>query len=294
MNVYQYLNSKDVAEHLEKIGFQFTSLEAARVIESCGHINLNEKHDAFRRLMEKMPDEEITLPAECGREEKRTTLHTLLKEYISAEEELLRSFEKDEKGYLYEFRYAGFMDGIEMVYHREYLTYRELKKEMKSIPRHLEICEGIEEFIIEKINTENKERTCLTLDKNGEPMSIENLDFFYEPYTVLRFENGNRAIPHPFQEGDLVCAIDNKTPFVFMEAKENTVAGYHLTNTGLKEQEIYLLPLELKYCRKELKGKEKALAAVSDFVKENIDLATFANLYHKAELEGYAENIKEN
>jgi len=65
-----------------------------------------------------------------------------------------------------------------------------------------------------------------------------------------------------------------------------------LTNTGLKEQEIYLQPLELKYCRKELKGKEKALAAVSDFVKENIDLAEFANRYHKAELEGYAEKIR--
>ena len=292
MNVYQYLNSKDVAEHLEKIGFQFTSLEAARVIENCNHINLNEKHDAFRLLMEEMPDEEITLPAECGRAEKRTTLHTLLEKYIVAEEELLRSFEKDEKGYLYEFRYAGFMDGIKRMFHREHLTYRELKKEMKSIPRHLEICEGIEEFIIEKINAETKDSATLTLDEKGVPLRAMNFDVYFEPYTVLRFEGGNRAIPHPFQKGDLVCGIDNKTPFVFIEAKENTVAGYHLTNTGLKEQEIYILPLELEYCRKELKGKEKALAAVSDFVKGKTDLATFANLYHKAELEGYAEKIR--
>lgn len=293
MNVYQYLNSKDVAEHLEKIGFQFTSLEAARVIENCNHINLAEKHDAFRLLMEEMPDEEITLPAERGQAAEETTLHTLLKEYISAEEELLRSFEKDEKGYLYEFRFAGFMDGIKMTFHREHLTYRELKKEMKSIPRHLEICEGIEEFIIEKINIETKDSTLLVLTKNGEPMSIENLDFYYEPYTVLHFANGFRAIfPHPFQKGDLVCGIDNKNPFVFIEAKENTVVGYHLTNTGLKEQEIYTFPLELEYCRKELKGKEKALAAVSDFVKGKTDLAEFANRYHKAELEGYAEKIR--
>ena len=74
MNVYQYLNSKDVAEHLEKIGFQFTSLEAASVIENCNHINLAEKHDAFRRLTEEMPDEEITLPAECGWAAEETTV----------------------------------------------------------------------------------------------------------------------------------------------------------------------------------------------------------------------------
>ncbi|MBR3837016.1 MAG: hypothetical protein IKJ74_02615 [Clostridia bacterium] len=237
--------------------------------------------------MEKMPDEEITAAPAFS------TLHSLLKEHISAEEKMVQSFESEEEGYLYEFRYAGFMDGIKMPFHREHLTYRELKKEIKSIPRHLEICEGIEEFIIEKINIETKDSTLLVLTKNGEPMSIENLDFYYEPYTVLHFENGFRAIfPHPFQKGDLVCGIDNKTPFVFIEAKENTVAGYHLTNTGLKEQEIYTFPLELEYCRKGLKGKEKALAAVSDFVKGKTDLATFANLYHKAELEGYAEKIR--
>ena len=207
---------------------------------------------------------------------------------------MLRSFEKDEKGYLYEFRYAGFMDGIKRVFRREHLTYRELKKQLKSIPRHLESCEGIEEFIIEKTNAETKDSASLTLDKQGIPLRAMNFDVYLDPYTILCFESGNRVIPHPFQKGDLVCGIDNKTPFIFIEAKENTVVGYHLTNTGLKEQEIYTFPLELEYCRKELKGKEKALAAVSDFVKENIDLAEFANRYHKAELEGYAENIKEN
>ena len=292
MNVYQYLNSKDVAEHLEKIGFQFTSLEAARVIENCNHINLKERHDAFRLLMEKMPDEEITLPAECGREEKRTTLHTLLEKYIVAEKELLRSFEKDEKGYLYEFRYAGFIDGIKRIFYREHLTYRELKKEMESLPRHLEICEGIEEFIIEKTNAETKDQTCLTLNEKGIPLHVENLDVLYKPYTVLRFESGNRVIPHPFQKGNLVCGIDNKTPFVFLEVKKDTVTGYISTSKGLKKEELFLSHFELEYCRKELKGKEKTLAAVSDFVKENIDLAEFANLYHKAMLEGYAEKIR--
>jgi hypothetical protein len=292
MNVYQYLNSKDVAEHLEKIGFQFTSLEAARVIENCRHVNLSEKHDAFRRLTEEMPDEEITLPAECGWAAEETTLHTLLEKYIVAEEKMVQSFEKEEKGVHYEFRSAGFMDGIKRTFHREKLTWLELKKEIKNIPQHLEICQGIEEFIIEKTSAVTKDSTCLVVNKNGEPMSIENLNFFYEPYTILRFESGNRAIPHPFKKGDLVCGIDNKTPFVFLEVKENTVAGYHLTNTGLKEQEIFLSYLDLEYCRKELKGREIALQAARDFIKGKIDLAEFAKLYHKAELEGYAENIR--
>ena len=98
MNVYQYLNSKDVAEHLEKIGFAFTSLEAARVIENCRHINLAEKHDAFRRLTEEMPDEEITLPGECGRETEKTTLHALLKEYISQRKKWCKALKRRKKG----------------------------------------------------------------------------------------------------------------------------------------------------------------------------------------------------
>lgn len=293
MNIYQYLNSKDVAEYLEKIGFTFTALEAARIIEICRHINLAEKHDAFRLLMEEMPDEEITLPAECGQEAKDTTLHTLLKEYISAEDELVQSFEKDEKGYLYEFQFTGGFGEIKHTFNHNYLTYRELKKEMKSIPRHLEICEGIEEFYIEKTNTETKDSTSLALDEKGTPMSVENLAIFCEPYTILRFESGNRAIPHPFKKGDLVCEYDEKErPFVFLDADGENVVGYSLEKGTLKKEKEYVLPLEVEYYRGEIKEEQKALQAASDFIKGKTDLAEFANSYHKAMLEGYAEQIR--
>ncbi len=290
MNVYQYLNSKDVAEHLEKIGFQFTSLEAARVIESCGHINLNEKHDAFRRLMEKMPDEEITLPAECGRAAEETTLHSLLKEYISAEEKMVQSFDSAEEGCIYFCEIAPSPDAPDPPLRAGMLlTYPKFQKEVTRLLK------GNYGFYIHlsKFNLEKRETCNLCLDGKGNAEWVQNLGAFYKPYTVLCFESGNRAIPHPFKKGDLVCECDEKDrPFVFLDADEENVVGYSLEKGILRKEKQYVLPLDVEYYRGETKEEPKALQAVSDFVKENIDLAEFANRYHKAELEGYAEKIR--
>lgn len=290
MNVYQYLNSKDVAEHLEKIGFQFTSLEAARVIENCNHINLNEKHDAFRLLMEEMPDEEITLPAERGRAAEETTLHTLLKEYISAEEELVRSFEKEEEGCIYSYEIAPSLGAPDPPLRAGMLlTYPMFQKEVTLLLK------GNPSFYIHlsKFNLEKREACYFCLDGKGNAQWVQNLDAFYKPYTVLCFESGNRAIPHPFKKGDLVCEYDEKDrPFVFLDADEENVVGYSLEKGILRKEKEYILPLDVEYYRGDIQEEQKALQPVSDFVKENIDLAEFANRYYKAELEGYAEKIR--
>lgn len=69
MNIFKYINSKDIRKHLEKINYKFTSLEAAWLIYQCKGITLKEKQTAFNELIDTMPDCEI---------EKRnnTVLHT--------------------------------------------------------------------------------------------------------------------------------------------------------------------------------------------------------------------------
>ena len=56
MDIYSYLNSKDVAAHCRNLGHQFNTIEAAFIIDRCRRLSIRDKHTAFRELMETMPD----------------------------------------------------------------------------------------------------------------------------------------------------------------------------------------------------------------------------------------------
>ena len=53
MNVYRFINSKDIREHLEFIKYPFGSLEAAWIIYQCRFASLEEKHAACEQDREK-------------------------------------------------------------------------------------------------------------------------------------------------------------------------------------------------------------------------------------------------
>ena len=78
MNVYRFINSKDIREPLESIQYPFGSLEAAWIIYQCRFASLEEKHAAWRELIQTMPD--------CAIEERNNTeannhQHHILAEY---------------------------------------------------------------------------------------------------------------------------------------------------------------------------------------------------------------------
>ena len=86
MNVYRFINSKDIREHLESIKYPFGSLEAAWLIYQCRFASLEEKHAAWRELIRTVPD--------CAIEERPNTeahdsLHRFLAAYMERETKLL-------------------------------------------------------------------------------------------------------------------------------------------------------------------------------------------------------------
>ena len=101
MNILNYLNSKDVKMYLEKLYYSFAPLDAAKIIENCEHINLNEKHEAFLELIAETEDTVVTVSEEYGCGVKEISLHTLLKNYIEAENDAVRNFYRIEKDFVY-------------------------------------------------------------------------------------------------------------------------------------------------------------------------------------------------
>ena len=88
--VLKSVNSNAIRNHLDKTGYRFSSLEAAWLIYQSRGLTVNEKHDAWKGLIDYMPDCEI--PERNYLTRFMPSLHSFLAEYIEAENSLIDDF----------------------------------------------------------------------------------------------------------------------------------------------------------------------------------------------------------
>ena len=98
IDITTFLNSKDIAEHWKKIGFLCTPVQAAYIIWQSHEKSLQEKHEAWKELMETTPD----CPFAEGRRKEHLkhnipealtdSLHAFLKAYMALEDKTLERF----------------------------------------------------------------------------------------------------------------------------------------------------------------------------------------------------------
>ena len=98
MNILNYINSKDIREHLKTINYEFNSLETAWLIYQCAGFTIKDRHAAWQELVKTMPD--------CKIEERMNTtahnsLHDYLRKYIDYEENILAEFFASTENWLY-------------------------------------------------------------------------------------------------------------------------------------------------------------------------------------------------
>ena len=104
MDIYEYFNSRDVAEHCRKLGRSFTSREMAYLIWQSSRHTLHQKIAAWMKLIVTMPNEahkDFEEAGCCGS-------HDFLRKYIDRMLQFLADFEKNtgEFAYSYERLYA--------------------------------------------------------------------------------------------------------------------------------------------------------------------------------------------
>lgn len=101
MNIFEFINSRDVRKHLEKINYSFSTLEKAFFIAMSEYKTIKEKHDAFLYLIENESDVSV---------EKRTntnaydSLFECLKKRMEIENALLKKLYSSENC-AYSYRY---------------------------------------------------------------------------------------------------------------------------------------------------------------------------------------------
>ena len=83
MDVFRFINSSAIRDHLREIDYKFSGFEAAWLVSKCRTATLEEKQAAWREIIETYPDEEYkALPASY----KTRTLHSIIKEQLTPDQ----------------------------------------------------------------------------------------------------------------------------------------------------------------------------------------------------------------
>lgn len=319
MDILRFINSKDIRKHLNSVGYRFNSLETAWLIYQCRDATIKEKHKAWNELIETMPD--------CSIEERLNTipqdsLHAFLKKYMELEDKLINEFydEKhtdtfdDDKPFVFKFEYFyenGSKYDWETVFSRFDAIYENIMEPEEDV-----ISIRCTKMQLDRLNTWQIAYLTPTFDiLEIDPGRIKNndeSDIYWGVFEGLWFD-----FPTPFHKGDIVCDPERVKPdklcggpFVLTEvcldrikrdktkeqirARGDTtdmcVAGYFLNEDGSIYGEVTWNYMDLEFYEKELKGPQRTLIALSNFIKGEIDSALFARAYHQIITNGYADD----
>lgn len=102
MNICKFINSKDIAEYLESINYQFSTIEAAYLVYQSKKATLEDKIEAWKEIIETYPD------CACKRKFFATeSMHQFLQDYIAWQEKCIQHFyDRDEAVYIWRMKYA--------------------------------------------------------------------------------------------------------------------------------------------------------------------------------------------
>ena len=89
MNVYDFINSRDIAKYLKEINYQFSTLECAWLVWQSRKHTLAQKHAAWQEIIVTMPD--CSVEARPNHAEVHS-LHEYLKTHIDFERQLAKDF----------------------------------------------------------------------------------------------------------------------------------------------------------------------------------------------------------
>lgn len=319
MDITGFINSKDIREHHRAIGYEYNALEAAWLVSQCQHTTLEEKHDAWRWIIENMPDCEIK---DCGGRVTVPTdsVHKVLADYMEMENAFIERFKDTSGGYMYIFR--------EWYRSQKYLDpYCDVDcffASYEDCVKYILENEDAEDISIVEIRRRLPGEDSITSKGGSITMNLEGLimsvvpeyseeDLYSDFFDLLWF-----AFPVPFERGDIVYRKnkyqpDEHTPIVidgivfphgwdkeeyfakrreFGDTSDMNVWGYAADMEWCSGyhgpyKEVWWNYMDAEYYHEELTGIERVLGLISNWLKgkfgDEVDLLMAG--YHHIMLE---------
>jgi hypothetical protein len=310
MDFYRFINSKDIREYHREIGYQYNAAEAAWLVYQCKDAGVNEKHTAWRWIIDNMEDYEV---GERANYRTYSSVKKMLQEYIKLEDRLLGEFFTDDNSfgvYSYSEMYRD-KNGFE--WSDDDGLYTELNKCFEAIKKDEDI---VRYRIIKRYLDKNKEIS-VTFDFNEK--HYFNLDYDANWDATKDEEKLKRAFmgmwfdfPTPFRKGDIIwnpewpsnrhmCSGPFVTLGVGLEGIENesvkenirkygddsdmTAGGYFAFENGEIYREVTHNYMDMEFYPKRPEGAIRTLIPISNFLRGQIDLDLCVRAYHKIMME---------
>lgn len=299
MNVYEWVESPDVREHLEKIHYEFTLPEAFCVVRSNQRRALEEKIAAWEELLATMPDCPFSFESKSGEKIEIDSFHRSARKYIEELRNLLEDVcRKDEKGVYKVAAPQRYKEGKGVAL-SEFLEENWKEFKGKSILPSAKIWKG--------------KRKCLFFYVNPQKQVITiGNDHPLQQYWV--------PLPTPFRRGDILdiglstpvvleyigswsedeLLENGLSPKIFDEDEDKTTGtAYSLFKEKSEDtpnmiEDILVCPLRLRYYRKPLEESETLLLAVSNYLKGNLTLDQMCMAYHVLAKEWEARALRKD
>ena len=311
MDLYQYVNSKDIRAHLQNIGYQFNALEAAWLVYQHRGITMDERHAAWREIIETMPDMRVEYSDDSR--EPFESLHQLLRDYMEMEHRWYQDFITTEQNavYEYEFCQCKFDFRVNSSLFTEFDACFTAMGTALSEHKNEEIAHI---FINKRYIGETECDPLMIFDPYGAVKEVfgRNLQNEMEHRIHGFFGDLWFAFPVPFLKGDIVYDPNGSEgefcqgPFVLTETATDvyrrtgmqmdseldmTAQGYFQKENGALYAECMHAYMDLeRYPEEKLTGKKRILKVLGNHLKGEIDAVLFARAYHQILLEESARD----
>lgn len=326
MDIYKFINSMDIRNHLKEINYEFSPVEAAWLVWQCFDMTLERKHKAWNEIIETLPDVPIT-----NSHHSLPSLHQFLKEYMQLEKKIINRFYNPVEKSVYQYEVferdenekhaecvgndilcnAVFFDfsscykkALEEAEDMVNATIRVTRKEAEHDRENqiMQLCFIADWPFIDENN--------LGIIRHAGRVSVEEKFILYDVFEYMRFD-----FPNPFKKGDVVrlakrlyrYGVYNTEPFLFMEIENEPLkqsflvykpmraSGYFQDeDNGQLYRENWYGYMDLEYYTEELTGEKRVLKALGNYFKGKIDIVLFANAYHYYLTDSHSQSTKVN
>ena len=209
MKVFDFVNSKDIREYWQQIGYKPSSLEAAWLIWQSKNHTVEEKHEAWQEIIDKAEDCNIPIGEYAT---PQPPLHEFLEGYISVEDNLISSFYKTEDNAVFSYR-MYFDDDDDRDWYNVSAFFRTFEEAYAHFrdddePPH----PNFVEFFKIYIGAEDK-RIFVRFNSEMEIVNVDETNFLINvnerEFEIIQFvfQEMNFEFPIPFKKGDIIKRV---------------------------------------------------------------------------------------
>lgn len=320
MDITNFINSRDIRDHHRKIGYKYNALEAAWLVYQCRDVNVKQKHDAWKWIIQNMPDCKVS-NGRIHRDYYGQSVHKTVADYMELEQDFIDSFMRD-SGWLYTYSHSFKCGGereIDIVYDKGVFSSAE-----KCI-EHILKEEDPEETTFAEISRKrpdedgyNNHHGSIVIDLSGEIVDVSIVTEDNSDRSVIDhiyfFEDLWFEFPVPFKRGDIVFLrnrLGEEDPILLTDivippnwdhekyltmrsehggdTSDMNLYGYAMADSGYigPYYEVWFNYMDVEYYRKELTGINRVLQIISNWLKGEFgdDLCLLLAGYHRILLE---------